>query len=418
MPDAALSLVARSARGAYRDAVSTLDQLAAATGGEDHRAGRAPAARRGRGGGALPVCDLVVDRDTAGALTFIEELSEQGQDLGRLVTDLLEHLRHLMLVQHMGEVPESLPVTEETRERLRAQANQLGEPTRSAADRPARRRGRRHAPGRRPAPAARARARQGDAAGGGPLARVARLPARAARAARPHGEPHQRCPSHRGTRPRQTPAAPSRAPAVGAAPDVELEQLQEAWQRTILPAVEERSIPTASVLARGAAGRARGRHARRSSSRRSAVPPQARRGAEERDAARATRSTRSRAASSRVAFELGERGREAGRARRGAGRRGGDRRAAEDDLRRAGDRANDHEHGHEQADAAGRSRCRSRWRRPRRSSTNETVEASAGGGMVTVKANGAGEIVEITIAPEAIDPDDPEACSRDLSSRR
>ena len=73
--------------------------------------------------------DLVVDHDTAGALAFIEELSEQGQDLGRLVTDLLEHLRHLMLVQHMGEVPGSLPVTEETRDRLRAQANQLGEPT-------------------------------------------------------------------------------------------------------------------------------------------------------------------------------------------------------------------------------------------------------------------------------------------------
>src|SRR6267143_6328335 len=36
---------------------------------------------------------------------------------------------YLMLVQHMNEVPESLPVTEETRERLRAQANQLGEPT-------------------------------------------------------------------------------------------------------------------------------------------------------------------------------------------------------------------------------------------------------------------------------------------------
>lgn len=38
----------------------------------------------------------------------------------------------------------------------------------------------------------------------------------------------------------------------------------------------------------------------------------------------------------------------------------------------------------------------------------ETVEASAGGGMVRVKATGAGEIVEIKIAPEAIDPDDPE----------
>ena len=38
----------------------------------------------------------------------------------------------------------------------------------------------------------------------------------------------------------------------------------------------------------------------------------------------------------------------------------------------------------------------------------ETVEASAGGGMVTVRATGAGEIVEIKISPEAIDPDDPE----------
>ena len=38
----------------------------------------------------------------------------------------------------------------------------------------------------------------------------------------------------------------------------------------------------------------------------------------------------------------------------------------------------------------------------------EVVEASAGGGMVSVKANGGGEIVEIVIDPKAIDPDDPE----------
>jgi nucleoid-associated protein EbfC len=38
----------------------------------------------------------------------------------------------------------------------------------------------------------------------------------------------------------------------------------------------------------------------------------------------------------------------------------------------------------------------------------ETVEASAGGGMVTVKATGALQITEIKISPEAIDPDDPE----------
>jgi nucleoid-associated protein EbfC len=38
----------------------------------------------------------------------------------------------------------------------------------------------------------------------------------------------------------------------------------------------------------------------------------------------------------------------------------------------------------------------------------EVVEASAGGGMVTVKANGAGEVLGITIDPRAIDPNDPE----------
>jgi nucleoid-associated protein EbfC len=39
---------------------------------------------------------------------------------------------------------------------------------------------------------------------------------------------------------------------------------------------------------------------------------------------------------------------------------------------------------------------------------DEIVEASAGGGMVKVKATGALEITEIKIAPEAIDPNDPE----------
>lgn len=39
---------------------------------------------------------------------------------------------------------------------------------------------------------------------------------------------------------------------------------------------------------------------------------------------------------------------------------------------------------------------------------SETVEASAGGGMVTVKANGAREVVSVQIKPEAIDSSDPE----------
>jgi DNA polymerase III subunit gamma/tau len=236
-PDAALSLIARGARGAYRDAESTLDQLAAATEGKVSVQAVLQLLGAVEEEALFRLCDLVVDRDTAGALQFLEELAEQGQDLGRLVTDLLEHLRHLLLVQHMGEVPDSLPVTEETRERLRAQANQLPEPTvirlcdllAVAVD----------------------DMRQG----GDP-----RLPLELAliKVTRPGADLERESLAfrieqleHRG------PAAPSDGPepseteapaAPVSAPPVELEQLQAAWQRSVIPAVEERSVPTASVL--------------------------------------------------------------------------------------------------------------------------------------------------------------------------
>lgn len=38
----------------------------------------------------------------------------------------------------------------------------------------------------------------------------------------------------------------------------------------------------------------------------------------------------------------------------------------------------------------------------------ETVEGASGGGMVTVKANGHGEVVSISIAKEVVDPEDVE----------
>src|SRR6476659_2261736 len=106
-PPQALSLIARAARGSFRDATSTLDQLSAATEGKVTVQSVLQLLGTVEEEALFRLCDLVVDRDTAGALTFVEDLSEQGHDLGRLVTDLIEHLRHLLLVQHMGEVPES-----------------------------------------------------------------------------------------------------------------------------------------------------------------------------------------------------------------------------------------------------------------------------------------------------------------------
>ena len=67
-PDAALALIARSARGSFRDAVSTLDQLAAAT--ESQITVQAVLQLLGavEEEALFRLCDLVVDRDTAGAL--------------------------------------------------------------------------------------------------------------------------------------------------------------------------------------------------------------------------------------------------------------------------------------------------------------------------------------------------------------
>jgi DNA-binding YbaB/EbfC family protein len=41
-------------------------------------------------------------------------------------------------------------------------------------------------------------------------------------------------------------------------------------------------------------------------------------------------------------------------------------------------------------------------------SEHETAEASVGGGMVKVTANGAGQVLSITIAADAVDPSDVE----------
>ena len=240
-PDAALSLVARSARGSFRDAVSTLDQLSAATDGQITVQAVLQLLGAVEEEALFRICDLVVDRDTAGLLNFIEELAEQGQDLGRLVTDLLEHLRHLMLVQHLGEVPDSVPATPEARERLQAQANQLGEPDvvrlidllALAVD----------------------DVRQG----GDPrlplelaLVKVTRPGADLSRQSLSFRleqlESKTGTPAPRATEPVPPPPATEPSDPAEAKPKLELNEIQTAWKQAILPAIGERSIPTASVL--------------------------------------------------------------------------------------------------------------------------------------------------------------------------
>src|SRR5690348_8191852 len=78
VPDQALALVARGGRGAYRDAESTLDQLASATGSKVTVQAVLDLLGTVEEEALFRLCDLVIDLDTAGALTYVEELSERG----------------------------------------------------------------------------------------------------------------------------------------------------------------------------------------------------------------------------------------------------------------------------------------------------------------------------------------------------
>ncbi|HKC78249.1 MAG TPA: hypothetical protein VKB70_07690, partial [Gaiellaceae bacterium] len=251
-PDQALALVARSGRGAYRDAVSMLDQLASATANQV----TVPAVLELLGTveeeALFRLCDLVIDKDTAGALTYVEELSERGHDLGRLVLDLIEHLRQLMLAQHLGDVPETAASSEEARERLQAQATQLGEATvlrlvdllavavddmRQGGD------------PRLPLELALVKVTRpaSDLSRESIAFRLERLEQGEAPAPPPPAPPAPQEPAEAAPEPvREREPVPV---PVGGGPSLDVSQLQEAWARTILPAVEERGgIPTASLL--------------------------------------------------------------------------------------------------------------------------------------------------------------------------
>jgi DNA polymerase-3 subunit gamma/tau len=243
VPDAALGLIARGGRGAYRDAESTLDQLASATGGAISMQDVLQLLGAVEDEVLFRICDMVAASETAEALLFLEELASRGQDLGRLVTDLLEHLRHLLLVQHMNEVPDSVPVTDESRERLREQANQLPPATvirlidllavavddmRQGGD------------PRLPLELALVKVTRPSA----DLSREA-LAFRLERLEQGHSAPGETL--ERSTSAKDSAPPPPEPPSEPLR--VELEQLQEAWRRTILPAVESRSIPIGKTLA-------------------------------------------------------------------------------------------------------------------------------------------------------------------------
>jgi DNA polymerase III subunit gamma/tau len=127
--DAAMAMIARSASGSFRDALGTLDQLVA-FGGDRVKLddvlellGAADAEL------LFEAVDAVIAEDPKGVLLGVEKMARSGRDPSQFARDLLAHLRHLLLTQTVGEVPNTFVVTATDADRMAAQANAIGAAT-------------------------------------------------------------------------------------------------------------------------------------------------------------------------------------------------------------------------------------------------------------------------------------------------
>ena len=95
----AAEAVARGAEGGLRDAESMLDQLVAFCGDAITEADVLSVFGFTSAQTVTALCDAILGCDAAGALAKIHEQAEAGKDLARLMSELITHLRNLLVLQ-------------------------------------------------------------------------------------------------------------------------------------------------------------------------------------------------------------------------------------------------------------------------------------------------------------------------------
>jgi len=95
----AAETIARGAEGGLRDAESMLDQLVAFCGETIEESDVLNIFGFTAQQTVAELCEFLIAGDTSGALGAIHAQAEAGKDLSRLMSDLIEHLRNLLVVQ-------------------------------------------------------------------------------------------------------------------------------------------------------------------------------------------------------------------------------------------------------------------------------------------------------------------------------
>jgi len=122
---AALQAIARGAEGAMRDAESTLDQLISFCGEKIEETDVLSMFGLTGQGQILDLSQAVLSGEIEKALRLLNDLAHNGKDLGRLLSDLLNHFRNLLIFQVARGDKTILEVSE-------AEAAALGEQSKQA----------------------------------------------------------------------------------------------------------------------------------------------------------------------------------------------------------------------------------------------------------------------------------------------
>ncbi len=127
IPDPAVGMLARAATGSFRDALGTLEQLVTYGGREVKLADVLDILGVADADLVLDTADALAGRDPKAALLAVQRLSDSGRDFTQFMRDLSGHLRHLFVVQTLGQVPDSFSVTAEHTDRLGSQAERFSQ---------------------------------------------------------------------------------------------------------------------------------------------------------------------------------------------------------------------------------------------------------------------------------------------------
>ncbi len=123
----AVGAVARAANGSFRDGLGTLDQLVAYSGTEIATEDVLTILGLADFDLLFAAADAISAGDGKGVLAVVADLARSGRDPSRFAADLVAHLRQLLVIGTIGEIPDHFFVAEGQAGRLSDQASQLGE---------------------------------------------------------------------------------------------------------------------------------------------------------------------------------------------------------------------------------------------------------------------------------------------------